>query len=46
MMRQVEKGEIRTTTHICDFHKKNPGKTFAGCTCGATFTLEKPIQQR
>ena len=26
-----------STQHTCDFHKKNPGKQWAGCTCSGSF---------
>lgn len=36
-------------SHICDFHKRNPGKPFAGCCCRSSFgwrpaTLQEKIE--
>lgn len=29
--------EIATKHHTCEEHKRNPGSTWAGCTCGASY---------
>ena len=32
--------------HTCEFHKRNPGKAFAGCTCfGSCSAVVKPIEE-
>jgi hypothetical protein len=30
-----------STSHTCEFHKANPGKVWAGCTCSGTFGTRK-----
>jgi len=27
-----------TSRHTCAFHKKNPGKEYAGCTCSSSYS--------
>ena len=32
--------EVLTSGCVCDFHKKNPGKQSAGCTCTSSWTIK------
>lgn len=36
-----EKTEVKVTHHVCSFHEKHPGKPYAGCTCGGSFSLKR-----
>ena len=39
--------EVVTKHHTCDFHKKHPGKNYAGCTCsGAYIYREKKSKDK
>ena len=29
--------EVEVNEKVCPFHKKNPGKFYAGCTCSTTY---------
>ena len=31
--------ETVLTSHTCEYHKKHPGKTWAGCTCSGSYGL-------
>lgn len=34
------------TIHTCDYHKRNPGKNYAGCTCSGSFAVVvKPMEE-
>lgn len=33
--------ECKTENHICDFHKQNPGVSYAGCTCWGSYSMHK-----
>lgn len=39
MIIKQEKAESITTHNICEFHKKNPNKDYAGCTCSVVYTI-------
>lgn len=30
----------KSTYETCEFHKKNPGVNYAGCTCSASYSSE------
>lgn len=34
------KYKIDVSNYVCDFHKKNPGVFFAGCTCTTSYILK------
>jgi hypothetical protein len=36
-----EEWETIITDSICEFHKKHPGKLYAGCTCSTSFSLRR-----
>lgn len=37
--------ETTVESNICSYHKKNPGKAYAGCTCsGAITSTVKPLE--
>lgn len=38
--------EVVVTHHTCDFHKKHPGKTYAGCTCSGSYSLRNKESAR
>ena len=38
---ELEEYEPITEIHICDFHKKHPGQSYAGCTCFASYGLKR-----
>jgi hypothetical protein len=33
--------EVVSEQHTCPFHKKHPGKTYAGCTCSGSHGLRR-----
>ncbi len=33
--------EVVSKHHVCDYHKRNPGKAWAGCTCGGSYGFRK-----
>lgn len=36
---------VEVTHHVCDYHKRHPGKPYAGCTCsGAYKSRVKPMK--
>ena len=38
--------EVKTTSHTCDYHKRNPqNRNWPGCTCGGSYSLVKKIKQ-
>lgn len=43
-MYHVLKPQVTEVTHhTCDFHKRNPGAQFPGCTCSSSYsTRDKP----
>lgn len=46
-MQIVQKpGHPTSSVHTCPFHERNPGKSYAGCTCSASFGWEeKPMSE-
>ena len=38
--------EIEVKSAVCDYHKKNSGRSYAGCTCVSSYALvRKGINQ-
>lgn len=33
--------EVKSTSHICDFHLKNPRLTYSGCTCSGGYLMKR-----
>jgi hypothetical protein len=36
---------VETTHTTCSYHKQNPGKPFAGCTCSSSYSHRKATPQ-
>ena len=36
--------EIISEVHTCQFHKNNPGVSWAGCTCSASYSQRKKTE--
>ena len=46
MIKYLFPADVVTSGCVCDFHKKNPGKQSAGCTCISSWTLKtKPVSE-
>lgn len=39
MIVEQPKGRIVESHHVCDFHKRKPGKSYAGCTCSSAYVF-------
>ena len=37
--------EVKRKMNICEFHKKNPGVSFAGCTCTGIYLSSKKREE-
>ena len=39
LMNQPDPKDMKVVTnhHTCDYHKRNPGVSWAGCTCGGSW---------
>jgi hypothetical protein len=33
--------DVEVNTHVCEFHKKFPGKDYAGCGCSTSYVGKK-----
>ena len=38
--------EVKTKMNTCDFHKKNPGIPYAGCTCSGSYSLSVKNEEK
>jgi len=41
IVRDPKEYDISIKKHVCDFHKKTPGKHFAGCTCSSNYDYKR-----
>ena len=39
MILNAEKGKAKVFHRVCPYHRKHPGKPFAGCTCSSAYYL-------
>jgi hypothetical protein len=41
MIINIKPGKVEVKHFVCDYHKRNPNKKYAGCTCSSIYTLKR-----